>query len=329
MTYVHAGGIDAPLMAVRHEYSDSLPGPVSIFPQANYRGIYDSGVYGGRCTTVTVSGTQLAEPHDELDFPDRGNSEGPPDQGTGPTQMQHCMGVDWPGKSMYASMERKSTWLYSPNWTGSLLQHSRDPSGQYYRRNRFYDAGSGRFTQTDPIGLAGGLNTYGFAAGDPVTYSDPFGLAPCPDCDLDFGGGYRGRVDQFDVDGASRYEIHVYKGRQEVGVVGPNGWIRKHGRQVAEVPRDVLNKINGENVTQLRRRGLLSSRGEGNIRGGRYMSGAGRLFGVVGLGLELFNVYRVQERSEELGVSPWWYMTVQMLGGDPEDLKTRCPDCIE
>jgi hypothetical protein len=28
----------------------------------------------------------------------------------------------------------------------------------------------------DPIGLAGGLNAYGFANGDPVNYSDPFGL---------------------------------------------------------------------------------------------------------------------------------------------------------
>jgi hypothetical protein len=31
-------------------------------------------------------------------------------------------------------------------------------------------------TQLDPIGLAGGLNLYGFAGGDPVNYSDPFGL---------------------------------------------------------------------------------------------------------------------------------------------------------
>jgi hypothetical protein len=33
-------------------------------------------------------------------------------------------------------------------------------------------------TQLDPIGLAGGLNSYGFAAGDPVNFGDPFGLAP-------------------------------------------------------------------------------------------------------------------------------------------------------
>ena len=38
---------------------------------------------------------------------------------------------------------------------------------------------SGHFTQTDPIGIAGGLNTYGYANGDPINFSDPFGLTPC------------------------------------------------------------------------------------------------------------------------------------------------------
>jgi hypothetical protein len=51
-----------------------------------------------------------------------------------------------------------------------------------YRRNRQYDPQAGRFTQEDPIGLAGGLNLYGFANGDPVTFSDPFGLCKNPPC---------------------------------------------------------------------------------------------------------------------------------------------------
>ncbi len=35
------------------------------------------------------------------------------------------------------------------------------------------------------IGLAGGLNLYGFANGDPVNFSDPFGLCPgCPGLEL-------------------------------------------------------------------------------------------------------------------------------------------------
>jgi hypothetical protein len=48
-----------------------------------------------------------------------------------------------------------------------------------YRRNRYYDPMTGQFTQSDPVGIAGGLNVYGFASGDPVSYGDPFGL--CPD----------------------------------------------------------------------------------------------------------------------------------------------------
>jgi RHS repeat-associated protein len=75
------------------------------------------------------------------------------------------------------------------SWHGSLIEDKRDASGLHYRRNRSYDPMTGRFTQEDPIGLAGGMNAYGFAGGDPVTYSDPFGLCPvtkedptpCPD----------------------------------------------------------------------------------------------------------------------------------------------------
>jgi RHS repeat-associated protein len=69
----------------------------------------------------------------------------------------------------------------APEWFGSLLTHATDASGLQYKRNRYYDALQGQFTQQDPIGLAGGLNAYGFANGDPVNYSDPFGL--CSEAD--------------------------------------------------------------------------------------------------------------------------------------------------
>lgn len=63
-------------------------------------------------------------------------------------------------------------------WFGQLLVGNADGGGLLYRRNRYLDASTGRFTQEDPIGIAGGLNAYAFAAGDPVNYSDPFGLCP-------------------------------------------------------------------------------------------------------------------------------------------------------
>ncbi len=68
------------------------------------------------------------------------------------------------------------------SWMGSLLTGQMTAMGLEYRRNRYYDPRSGRFTQEDPIGLAGGLNLYGFGGGDPVNYSDPLGLFPnaCP-----------------------------------------------------------------------------------------------------------------------------------------------------
>lgn len=72
--------------------------------------------------------------------------------------------------------------LYSsgwPSWYGTLIDGQTDASGYTYRRNRYLDPQTGRFTQEDPLGLAGGLNVYGYANGDPVNFSDPFGL--CPD----------------------------------------------------------------------------------------------------------------------------------------------------
>jgi RHS repeat-associated protein len=63
-------------------------------------------------------------------------------------------------------------------WMDGVIADQQDASGLLYRRNRYYDPSTGRFTQEDPIGLAGGLNLYGFANGDPVSYSDPYGLCP-------------------------------------------------------------------------------------------------------------------------------------------------------
>lgn len=71
----------------------------------------------------------------------------------------------------------------NPSSLGTFVYNLRLP-GQYYDKEtelhynyfRDYNPKTGRYVQSDPIGLTGGLNTYGYSGVNPVVNIDPLGL---------------------------------------------------------------------------------------------------------------------------------------------------------
>lgn len=130
--YVHAGGIDAPVLVQKINTN-------AFVPHASGRGGFEAGTY--------LNGAEMTDYH-------------------------------WPQRTQGVLLggDTRIDPATPTGWYGSLLDGKTDPTGVQYMRNRYYDPASGRFTQPDPIGLAGGLNLYGYANGDPINLSDPFGL---------------------------------------------------------------------------------------------------------------------------------------------------------
>jgi RHS repeat-associated protein len=156
--------------------------------------------------------------------------------------------------------------VYNPRFPG---QYYDAETGLNYNYFRDYDPATGRYIESDPIGIYGGPSTYAYVDGDPLGLVDPTGL------DSNLGDGYTGRVDQFNYGGESSFEIHVFdKNGNEVGIYGPNGWIARHGYNEARpagVSQGVENACKGIAVDRLRASGHLPPKGRLNIKWGRWM----------------------------------------------------------
>ena len=115
----------------------------------------------------------------------------------------------------------------NPSGQGALKYSLRFP-GQYYdfevgtNYNYFrdYDPAVGRYEQSDPLRLDGGINTYGYVHASPVRLSDPFGLALYCRRPLSMPGG---NVAQYEVDQLHHEYICTGPKSDRCGGLGPSG----------------------------------------------------------------------------------------------------------
>ena len=208
--YLHAGGFDAPVALRRLTFGqDTVPFPdLLVYPMYTWQGVPDDGgLFANGSATYTYH-TQTAS-------------------------------LLWPARNSTA-YHRYTAPLEAPSWFGSLTTLSTTDAGPQYRRNRYYDPIAGRFTQEDPLGLAGGLNLYGYAAGDPVNFSDPFGLDPC------FENGKQ--IPCPEPPGGPPVKLPQGK-RKDGGAPRPNKWRPTPGskaRPIKWVPLDPIPSENGK-----------------------------------------------------------------------------------
>ncbi len=98
-------------------------------------------------------------------------------------------------------------------------QYADRETGLYYNTFRYYDPVIGHFTIPDPIGLAGGINTYAYAP-NPLMWVDPLGLS----CGPSF---FKGKMDK--TTGFSASQMKTIK-------AGTKEW-----KQAIKEMQDVLN----------------------------------------------------------------------------------------
>jgi RHS repeat-associated protein len=172
--------VDQPMSVTRYEYKDQPPsGSALSWPTQTLMVLWDyrgTPAFGLFTDGTWAKPYQVAPGQQDCPIP-------------GSVGSDRCFLHQW--SVTQSAYDQAKAGLPQLSWMGSVLRNKRDGTGLEYKRARVYDPQTGRFTQEDPIGLAGGLNLYGYAGGDPVNFSDPFGLC-VPWCTAAIGAAIGG-----------------------------------------------------------------------------------------------------------------------------------------
>ena len=86
---------------------------------------------------------------------------------------------DWRNRDPFGNNEPVASSVlprYDHRFPGQIADTE---TGLFYNYFRNYDPQTGRYVESDPIGLGDGINTYNYAKGNPISGADQYGLQVC------------------------------------------------------------------------------------------------------------------------------------------------------